>query len=223
MANILCIESATTNCSVALAKDGEIIAAKELNAAQFSHAENLHDFIHEVLDEVNLPIKKLDAISVSKGPGSYTGLRIGVSAAKGLAFGIGIPLISVGTLEALALQINIESGFIIPMLDARRMEVYAQVFNAEHKSSSAVEAIVLDENSFSSYLKKNQVHFLGSGVSKFTAFCTHPNSNFYPDLAPSAKHQAKLSFAKFQNNIFEDTAYFEPFYLKDFVSGVKKS
>ena len=222
MAYILSIESATTNCSVALAKDGNVIAVKELNAANYSHAENLHDFVQQVVDKANLKINQLDAISISKGPGSYTGLRIGVSAAKGLAFGIGIPLISIGTLEALALQLKIESGLIIPMLDARRMEAYTQVFSAEHNSITTVEASLLHEDSFKTYLEKNKVHFVGSAASKFAEVCTHPKANFHPELVPSAKEQAKLAFKKFENKEFEDTAYFEPFYLKDFVAGKPK-
>lgn len=222
MAYILSIESATTNCSVALAKDGNVIAVKELNAANYSHAENLHDFVQQVVDKANLKINQLDAISISKGPGSYTGLRIGVSAAKGLAFGIGIPLISIGTLEALALQLKIESGLIIPMLDARRMEAYTQVFSAEHNSITTVEASLLHEDSFKTYLEKNKVHFVGSAASKFAEVCTHPKANFYPELVPSAKEQAKLAFKKFEDKEFEDTAYFEPFYLKDFVAGKPK-
>jgi tRNA threonylcarbamoyladenosine biosynthesis protein TsaB len=223
LAYILCIESATTNCSVALTEDGKVVAAKELNAANFSHAEHLHDFILDVLAESSVNINNIDAISVSKGPGSYTGLRIGVSAAKGLAFGIKVPLISVGTLEALAHQIKVDSGYILPILDARRMEVYAQVFSAEHTPLNSVEAVVLEENSFEAYLSTNQVHFMGSGALKFSTICKHPNALFYSEFVPSAKEQAILAYSKFQKKDFEDTAYFEPFYLKDFVAGSKKA
>lgn len=222
MAYILSIESASTNCSVAISEDGKNISVKELNAANYSHAENIHDFIQQVVNEANLDLNQLHAVSVSKGPGSYTGLRIGVSAAKGLAFGIGVPLVSIRTLEALARQIKTESGVIIPMLDARRMEAYTQVFSAKHQHLSAVEATILQEDSFENYLIENQVHFIGSGATKFGEICSHSNAHFHPNLVPSAKEQAELAFHKFQQGDFEDTAYFEPFYLKDFVAGKPK-
>ena len=222
MAYLLHIESATTNCSVALTKNGNLLATKELNAAQYSHAENLHAFINEVVSESELNINQLDGISISKGPGSYTGLRIGVSAAKGLAFGLHIPLISVGTLEALAHQIKIEKGLIIPMLDARRMEAYTQVFTANYEAITSVDATLLNEDTFVKELQAEEVHFLGSGASKFAEICHHTNAHFYPDLYPSAKEQAKIAYQKFNNKDFEDTAYFEPFYLKDFVAGKPK-
>lgn len=221
MAIILSIESATTNCSVAVAVKGQVMASKELNSANFSHAENLHDFIEEVLQEAKLAMRDVQAISVSKGPGSYTGLRIGVSAAKGLAFGLQIPLISTSTLQALAMQVNIQEGCIVSMLDARRMEVYTQTYTKNYQPLNQVEAMVIEAASFDELLESHhQVHFLGSGAFKFAEICTHPNAVFYPDLVPSAKEQAVLAYTHFLNKEFENTAYFEPFYLKDFV-GVK--
>ena len=222
MANILHIESATTNCSVALSNKGSVLALKEINSANYSHAENLHAFIEAVLGEAEIHMHQLDAVSISKGPGSYTGLRIGVSAAKGLAFCLQIPLISVGTLQALALQLKVKSGLIIPMLDARRMEAYTQVFSAQHEYLSPVEATILASNSFEAFLAKNKVSFIGSAASKFEEICLHPNASFYTSLVPSAKEQAEIAFQKFQQEKFEDTAYFEPFYLKDFVAGKPK-
>lgn len=222
MAYILHIESATSNCSVGLSHNGKIVAVKELNTAHYSHAENLHDFIKDVLEEAELQMLQLNAVSISKGPGSYTGLRIGVSAAKGLAFGLQIPLIAVGTLHLLALQLKKPSGLIVPMLDARRMEAYTQIFSADYQSLGEVEAKILDASSFQAELASHQVHFLGSATAKFEEICSHPNAVFHKDLVPSAKEQAEIAFQKFKQQIFEDTAYFEPFYLKDFVAGNKK-
>ncbi len=222
MAYLLHIESATTNCSVALTKNGNLLATKELNAAQYSHAENLHAFINEVVNESGLNINQLHGISISKGPGSYTGLRIGVSAAKGLAFGLHIPLISVGTLEALAHQINIEKGIIVSMLDARRMEAYTQLFSAQLEALTKVDATLLNEDSFAKELEENELHFVGSGAEKFKSICQNANARFYPDLLPSAKEQATIAYQKYTDKDFEDTAYFEPFYVKDFVAGKPK-
>lgn len=222
MAFILHIESATTNCSVALSKNGEVISLKEINSQQFSHAENLHDFIGQVAHESGLHLNQLNAVSISKGPGSYTGLRIGVSAAKGLAFGLNIPLISVNTLAVLAQQIKTKKGIIIPILDARRMEAYIQLFSAKHEPIGSIEAKILTADSFSTELEQGEVHFVGSAVEKFKPICNHPNARFYSDLLPSAKEQAELAYQKFIQNKVEDTAYFEPYYLKEFVAGKPK-
>ena len=214
---ILCIETSTTNCSVSIGRGGSVLAFKEINSKNFSHSEQLHSFIKELLKELNLPLKGLDAISVSKGPGSYTGLRIGVSAAKGLTYALDIPLISVPTLFCLAKQVDINQGMIIPMLDARRMEVYAEVFDAEFNSVREIKAEILDEDSFHEELNQGQVHFIGSGVEKFEVICNHPNAIFYKEKLPSAKEQYLIAQLKFDSQDFEDVAYFEPFYLKDFV------
>jgi tRNA threonylcarbamoyladenosine biosynthesis protein TsaB len=146
MAVILCLETATTNCSVAIAVDGEVKAIREENNQKFSHAEKLHVFIEEVLSEAKVDKKKLNAVAVSKGPGSYTGLRIGVSAAKGLCFALDIPLISTPTLEVLAQQVNTSNSHIIPLLDARRMEVYSAVFNSDKKQVRETKAEILKED-----------------------------------------------------------------------------
>ena len=161
----------------------------------------------------------MHAIAVSKGPGSYTGLRIGVSAAKGLCFAIDVPLISIPTLEALAHQAEIEDGLIIPMLDARRLEVYSAVFSSENKQIRETKAEVLDENSYDDYLKTNKVCFIGDGVEKFKALCKHENAIFIDDKLPSAKQMGTLAEIKYHKNDFEDVAYFEPYYLKDFIAG----
>ncbi|MCM4155302.1 tRNA (adenosine(37)-N6)-threonylcarbamoyltransferase complex dimerization subunit type 1 TsaB [Gramella sp. AN32] len=219
MAIIICLETATTNCSVGIAKDGEIIAIKEDNSPGYSHAEKLHVFIDEILKEANLKPGDLDAVAVSKGPGSYTGLRIGVSAAKGLCFSLDIPLISVPTLELLALQLKDEEGFKVPMIDARRMEVYSAVYNNNIEEIRKTEAQILEENSFEKYLSEDKVHFIGNGVSKFENICTHKNAIFHIQKFPSAKQMGRIAEEKHQKSDTEDVAYFEPYYLKDFIAG----
>lgn len=217
MAYILNIETATTNCSVSLSKDGEILVLKEDNNLNYSHAESLHVFIDEVLTSANLNTTQLDAIAVSKGPGSYTGLRIGVSTAKGLCFALDIRLISIETLQSLALQVNINSGVIVPILDARRMEVYSAIFDRKHKQIRATEAQILDANSFQTYLNNGKVYFIGNGVEKAKTLIVHSNAVFIENKLPSAHEMASLSYDKFKKNDTEDVAYFEPYYLKEFI------
>ncbi|MDC9723274.1 MAG: tRNA (adenosine(37)-N6)-threonylcarbamoyltransferase complex dimerization subunit type 1 TsaB [Urechidicola sp.] len=222
MSYILNIETSTKNCSVSLSKNGNTIALKELNNGNYSHAEKLHVFIDSVLKEAGVKMQQLDAIAISKGPGSFTGLRIGVSSAKGLCFALDIPLISIDTLQSLALQITTEDGYVIPMLDARRMEVYSNVYNKDNKQIREIEAQILDETSFQNYLEKKPVYFIGDGVPKTKELISHPNAFFIDDKLPSANEMGMLAFQKFQQNDFENTAYFEPFYLKDFVANKKK-
>lgn len=219
MAIILCIETSTTNCSVAIAVDGEIVVLKEDNNNKYSHAEKLHLYIENALHESGIKKSSLNAIAVSKGPGSYTGLRIGVSAAKGLCYALDIPLISIPTLESLSYQVSANIGFIIPMLDARRLEVYSAVFTSEKKLMRETKAEVLDDNSFMDYLEKSKVSFIGDGVEKFKAICKHNNAIFVDNKLPSAYQMGSLAEFKFNKNDFEDVAYFEPYYLKDFIAG----
>lgn len=219
MAIILSLETATTNCSVALAVDGKVIAFREENHQKFSHAEKLHVFIEEVLMEANLDKTQLDAVAISKGPGSYTGLRIGVSAAKGLCFALDIPLISTLTLEVLAQQASGEDCFIIPLIDARRMEVYSAVFDQEKNQVRDTMAEILNEDSFLGYLNQKKTVFLGDGAEKFEKLCNHKNAQFLTDKFPSAKDMATLAEAKYKISDIENVAYFEPFYLKEFMSG----
>jgi len=219
---ILNIETATKNCSVSISKDGNLIALKEICEANFSHAEKLHSFIKDTLKESKLTFENLSAIAISKGPGSYTGLRIGVSSAKGLCFALDIPLISVLTLEVLAYAIKVEDGYIIPLLDARRQEVYTAVFDSDYKLVKETYNYILEETSFSEYLNTNKVTFLGDGATKTKDIINHPNATFLEDYFPSAKEMVSLSYKKFQNAAFEDVAYFEPFYLKDFHVTVSK-
>jgi tRNA threonylcarbamoyladenosine biosynthesis protein TsaB len=190
---------------------------KELNNGNYSHAEVLHPFIQSILVEARILSRKLDAVAVSKGPGSYTGLRIGVSAAKGLSFALDIPLIAIDTLQSLSHSIDIDSGTIVPMLDARRMEVYAAVFDRTHQQIRDIEAEIIDESSFSEYLALGKVYFLGDGAQKCKEIITHKNAVFILDTFPSSKQMATLSYQKYIKQENEDVAYFEPFYLKDFI------
>ena len=215
---ILSIETATTNCSVALSEQGKTIAVIEDYDKGYSHAERLHVYIDRILHENNIKKSQLDAIAVSKGPGSYTGLRIGASAAKGLAYALEKPLIAVSTLESLSRQVNVEGGYIVPMLDARRMEVYSAVFNADFSLSREIKAEVLEANSFQEYLKKDKVYFIGNGVEKTKTIINNPNAIFVEGKLPSANEMGGIAYKKYQASNTEDVAYFEPYYLKDFVA-----
>jgi tRNA threonylcarbamoyladenosine biosynthesis protein TsaB len=218
---ILNIETSTKNCSVSLAKNGKTIICKELSEAGFSHAEKLHIFIENVLKSANLSFKDLNAIAVSQGPGSYTGLRIGVSAAKGLCYALDIPLIAVDTLQVLASKADIKNGIIIPMIDARRMEVYSSIFDENHNKIREIKAEILDENSFQEI--QETIYFVGDCNEKAKTVLTKNNYVFLDDkIYPSANEMSLLSFNKFQNKNFEDVAYFEPYYLKDFITTVSK-
>ncbi len=217
MAIILSIETSTSICSVALHKNGELIALREIEETG-AHAQKLMDLIDSALVEQELEIRELSAIAVSEGPGSYTGLRIGASTAKGLAFSGDLPLIGVGALKALALgaKHNIDDqGVIVSMLDARRMEVYREVFDSDLNGMSPIDAEILDENSFQSLLEKGKVYFVGDAVEKVSQVIKHPNANFLR-IAVSADLIGKEAFVKYQNQEFEDLAYFVPNYLKEF-------
>jgi tRNA threonylcarbamoyladenosine biosynthesis protein TsaB len=219
MVRILNIETATTNCSVSLSNQGETIVLKEDYNSSYSHAERLHVYIDQVLKEANITVNELDAVAISKGPGSYTGLRIGVSSAKGLCYAANMPLISIATLEALAHQVKTEEeGIIIPMLDARRMEVYSAVFNANYSQIRETQAQILEANVFDDYLEDNKVYFIGSGVEKAKEIINHPNAIFIEGKLPSANEMSILSYKKYKKSDIEDVAYFEPYYLKDFIS-----
>ncbi|MDT0555209.1 tRNA (adenosine(37)-N6)-threonylcarbamoyltransferase complex dimerization subunit type 1 TsaB [Patiriisocius hiemis] len=217
MATILCLETATTNCSVTLSVNGSVIAFKEDKTPGYSHAENLHVFIEEVLKEASIKKEALDAIAISKGPGSYTGLRIGVSAAKGLCYALSIPLLAIETLDVLAQQVS-ENVTIVPMLDARRMEVYSAVFNSDKKRIRDTKAEILNEASFSKYLENNKVVFIGDAVAKFERICNHQNASFV-EAYPSSLQMVFIAEEKHKISDTEDVAYFEPYYLKDFVGG----
>ena len=221
MSYILNLETATKNCSVALAKEGKTILSKEIAEEGYSHAERLHVFIEEIIKEAGISFQDLVAIAVSQGPGSYTGLRIGVSAAKGLCFALNIPLLAIDTLQVLAAQAQVSSGLIVPMLDARRMEVYSAVFTHNFEKTRAVEAEVLTENSFEDL--EETLYFVGDCAEKAKTVLTKANFVFLEEIVyPSAKEMSWLSFEKFKNNDTVDVAYFEPYYLKDFMMTVSK-
>jgi tRNA threonylcarbamoyladenosine biosynthesis protein TsaB len=217
MGNILCIETTTTNCSVSIAQDGKTVALLEENRQNYSHSENLHGFISKALEQAKISKSQLHAVAVSRGPGSYTGLRIGVSAAKGLCFALDIPLISIDTLHAFAFQVTEGADYIIPMLDARRMEVYSCVFDSNKNKLEEIQAVILNENSFSNYLEKGKVVFLGNANEKFKTVCNHPNAFFVDNKLPSANEMASMAEMKYKKSDFESVAYFEPYYLKDFI------
>ena len=216
MAIILNIETATKNCSVSLSKNGKTIFFKEHADQGYSHAEKLHVFIDQVIKECQINISEINAVAVSKGPGSYTGLRIGVSAAKGLCYALNIPLIAVDTLEILANQVQKKDGLIVPMLDARRMEVYSAIFNNDLEKISETKAEILSTESYAEINEK--IYFVGDCQEKCQTVLTKNNFEFLPEIVyPSANEMSKLSYQKFENKQFEDVAYFEPFYLKDFL------
>ncbi len=226
MALILNLETATTVCSVALAKDGQLLSKKELNG-NYTHAENLTCFIETVLKETGLSLKDLDAVAISKGPGSYTGLRIGVSTAKGLCYSLNKPLIALNTLEHSAYGCSLLHGkatdLFCPMIDARRMEVYCAVYDKSNKPIKTTAAEIIDEHSFQELLEKNIVYFFGDGAAKCKEVLSkNANAIFLDHLYPSALNMIVAAEQAFQHKQFEDVAYFEPFYLKDFVAGKKK-
>ncbi|MFY8186853.1 MAG: tRNA (adenosine(37)-N6)-threonylcarbamoyltransferase complex dimerization subunit type 1 TsaB [Flavobacterium sp.] len=219
MSYILNIETSTKNCSVSIGLDGKTIALIELAEAHFGHAEKLHLFVEQALEASKITLNQLKAVAVSKGPGSYTGLRIGVSAAKGFAYSLNIPLISVDTLLVLAKKVNPEENtFIIPMLDARRMEVFTAVFDENHNSVEKSRALILSASAFEHYTQK--IYCIGDCQEKAMQILYHPNIQFVKEAVyPSAKEMSSLSYELLLKNDFEDTAYFEPFYLKDFFLG----
>ena len=189
-----------------------------MNDGNYSHSENLHVFIKIVLELAKKSFSDIDAIAVSKGPGSYTGLRIGISATKGLCFSLDKPLISISTLTSLANSISIDkNACVIPLLDARRMEVYSAVFDNDYNQIREIQAEVIDSTSFLAFLNKGKVYFLGDGAEKCKDVIKHENAIFLDGYFPSAKQMAKLSYVKYKKNDTEDVAYFEPFYLKDFL------
>jgi len=220
MAVILLLESSTTNCSVGLSKDGQLIELREANEG-YTHSEHMASFVKEVMSESKVNFSDLDAVAVGKGPGSYTGLRIGVSLAKGFAYAQEIPLISLESLEVTAaacLDQTSPGDLIIPMTDARRMEVYTAIYDHQLNRLSEIEARLLDEHSFSSELENHSCYFCGDGSSKFKSLATHTNAKFVESVYPSAQNMAALAEAKFSGGVFENTAYFEPYYLKEFIA-----
>lgn len=225
MANILCIDTATKACSAALMRDGIAVASRCINRDQYSHAESLHVLIQEMLAELDWPASKLDAVAVSAGPGSYTGLRIGVSAAKGLCFGLEVPLIAIETLRLLCQHERVvQSGadLFCPMIDARRNEVYTAMYSADGEELRPTEALILDNHTYSEVLATHKVAFFGDGSEKFEEQLKHPNALFLSEIIPAARFMGGLAEAYFRQKRFEDVAYFVPAYLKEYIAGKPK-
>ena len=220
---ILNIETSTDVCSVAVSQDGACIFSQEDHSGP-NHAVKLGTFVDEALSFTDNHAIPFDAVAVSGGPGSYTGLRIGVSMAKGICFGRDIKLISIPTLETLCVplllqeRIEEEDALLCPMIDARRMEVYAQVFDRSLKTIRPIQADIVDQLTYKALLDEHIVYFFGNGAAKCQPVISHPNARFIADIVPLAKNMFPLAEKKFLNNKFEDVAYYVPFYLKDFVA-----
>jgi tRNA threonylcarbamoyladenosine biosynthesis protein TsaB len=232
MAIILNIETSTEVCSVSLAKDGETQFLKE-STDGMNHSQLLTVFIEDLFKSNDFDPKTLDAVAVSMGPGSYTGLRIGVSVAKGLCYGLNIPLIGIGSIDALGQYVAEHTGefyfengddlLFCPMIDARRMEVYTALFNKGGEKVKEVSAEIIDENSFAMELENKKVLFFGNGAEKCRSVLSHPNALFEGPVLTSARFMQKFSEKKYNQSAFENVAYFEPFYLKDFVATIPKN
>jgi len=220
---ILHIETSSKNCSVAISNGEEILCLCEEVSDNYKQSESLHSFVEWALEGAEISLKDLDAISLGKGPGSYTGLRIGAASAKGFCYGLKLPLIAVNSLDSMVEEF-INQGFelIVPLIDARRMEVYTAFFDGTSgEIIKETEAKILDENSFAELADK-KVLFIGDGAKKAQEILNLPNAEFKSDIYPSAKGLIKKSVDKFNQKDFESVAYFEPFYLKDF-QGIKKA
>jgi len=231
MAAILIIETSTEICSVALTVNGQIIDLIESDEGQ-NHARLTAAFAEQLMKRNSLKSGELDAVAVSKGPGSYTGLRIGVSTAKGICYAGNIPLIAIGTLEAMAkhvslnrIQLGIQESnqtLFCPMIDARRMEVFSMLLDEAGRVIKPITAQVIDEFFLADELKINQIAFFGNGSAKCRKVLESPNAIFVSDIKASAQHMSELAYQAYTKKQFEDVAYFEPFYLKDFVATVSK-
>ncbi len=221
---ILLIETSSKNCSVAISDGEELLCLCEEVSENYKQSESLHTFVEWALEGAEISLQDLDAVSLGMGPGSYTGLRIGSSAAKGFCYGLKIPLIAVNSLETMIEPfLSREFDFVIPLLDARRMEVYTAVFNGKTgEMLSETEAKILDETSFLEFIDQ-KVIFVGDGATKAKAILQLPNAEFVEKIYPSAKFLIKKSVEKFNHQDFEDVAYFEPYYLKEFHGTKKKS
>lgn len=219
MSLILSIETATSVCSVALHNEGALLAEQTLYIEQ-SHSGLLAPSIKSLLSYCSLVMNDIEAVAVSKGPGSYTGLRIGVSTAKGICDAIDKPLIAINTLEAMAFgvskYVNTENSLLCPMIDARRMEVYYLLTDINQNIVKPTEPLIVDSSSFSAYLKSNNIVFFGNGSDKCKTVIKHPNASFINNIRPSAAAVGFLAYKSFEKKEFEDVAYFDPFYLKDF-------
>jgi tRNA threonylcarbamoyladenosine biosynthesis protein TsaB len=232
MALILNIETSTPVCSVAISQDSKIIGIRE-SSRDKSHAAHLAPFIHEILEKNPIEKSNLDAVAVSRGPGSYTGLRIGVSTAKGITYALNKPLIAVDTLQAMTYGVvkklyrAVSRSFdpdtwLCPMIDARRMEVYSAFFDIHFKQRREINAEIIDTRSFQDILSRRKVLFFGTGAEKCKTVLKHPNASFIDHFFPTAEYMVPFSEEKFHRQEFENTAYFEPFYLKDFIATIPR-
>lgn len=226
MSLILNIETATRHCSVGIARDGEIIAIRESDEKNI-HAAKVTVFSEEVCKEAGIKMNELDAVAVSMGPGSYTGLRIGVSAAKGFCYALDVPLIAVPTLQSMARNVSKRmneraTDLFCPMIDARRMEVYTALYNINNEVIKPTEALIVDESSFAKELKGNSIFYFGDGAEKCRDILDPKGMVYLEDIYPDATGLASIAHKKFLEGQFEDLAYFEPYYLKDFIAGKPK-
>ncbi len=228
MANILCIETSTAVCSVALALKGKLISSLREDTPN-SHSLKLTVLIESLLEQANVTAENLDAVAVSSGPGSYTGLRIGVSVSKGICYGAGIPLIALPSLEVLAAnflekhpEIE-EKALLCPMIDARRMEVYSALYNKALEEERPVAAEIIDENSFADIRSARPTYYFGDGASKCSSVIANPSAFFIDGIVPLASAMIPLAKDRYKAGKFEDVAYFEPFYLKNFVATTAKN
>ena len=228
MSCILNIETSTETCSVAVAQDGGIIFEK-INNEPNSHTKYLAKFVEEALSFAESHAIPLDAVAVSSGPGSYTGLRIGVSTAKGICYGKNVPLIAIPTLKLLCVKpllsddIEDENALLCPMIDARRMEAYTAIYDRALREVREVKAEVIDATTYNEWLDKGLVYFFGNGAEKCKEIINHPNARFIDNVVPTAKSMLPLAELAIAKGLYEDVAYFEPFYLKDFVAIKSKS
>jgi len=223
---ILHIETSTELCSVALSHGDDCLDVRE-NSEGKNHATMLTLFINDLLKTNNVFTNQIDAVAVSSGPGSYTGLRIGLSTAKGLCYGGNIPLIAISTLQAMSVGFARNndvpaSALLCPMIDARRMEVYTALYDKDCRQVEKVSAEIITEQTFTSWLDERQIFFFGNGSAKCRTAITHPNAVFTEGFDHSACYMIQSALQAYREKKFEDTAYFEPFYLKDFIAGPKK-
>lgn len=233
MAKILQIETSTEVCSVALSENGKLIFLKE-SLEGLNHSELLTVFIEGLFAENNIKLNAIDAVAVAKGPGSYTGLRIGVSVAKGICYALNIPLISMNSLRILGTftaenkdrylpETENKNMLLCPMIDARRLEVYTALYNQDGEQIKPVSAEIIDNNFLGEYLENHRILFFGNGAKKCEKIITHPNAYFNGPATTSAQFMSTIALDKYNKKEFEDVAYFEPFYLKNFVATIPKN
>ena len=220
MSIILNIETSSKNCSVSVSKNGQIIGLKEQSYDEYSHSKSLHVFINQIFKEIELSPQKLSAVAISEGPGSYTGLRIGVSAAKGICIALNIPLIAIDTMQILARKIECADGYIISAMDARRDEIYYSVFKSNNCKIpikvGKTDCMIINSDSFSNYFKSSTVNFVGNCNEKIKGFLDHKNIIFSDFMLPSANEMGIISFSRFKKSEFENISDFQPKYLKEF-------